>query len=235
MTPYWTSKDGRHAIYHGDCLEVLPTLSGIDAVVTDPPYGLGDKWNGGAGGARSSWKIPPEKAKAWDMKIADGVEQLPRLGQCVIWGGNYYKLPPSRCWFVWDKGQPDTWTTGQCELAWTNIDRPVRAFRMCQAVAHTEMGTKHHSAQKPLSLMTWCLKWLVPGTVVDPFTGSGTTGVACIRTGRRFIGIEISQAYCDIAVRRMERELAQPRLPGLEPENIHRQTELSFEDERATK
>lgn len=225
IAPYWTSKDGRHVLYNADCLDVLPTLTGVDAVVTDPPYGLGDKWNGGAGGAKSSWRIPQQEAKSWDMTTASGVEELAKFSECIVWGGNYYKMPPSRCWLIWDKGQPDTWTTGQCEMAWTNLDRPVRAFRMCQAVAHTEMGHKEHPAQKPLSLLVWCMKWLESQAILDPFTGSGSTGVACIRTGRRFTGIEISREYCDIAVKRMERELSQPKLPGMEPERI---TQLSL-------
>lgn len=196
---------GEHILYRGDCLEILPTLEGVDAVVTDPPYGLGNLWNGGAGGAKSSWKIPATEAKSWDMATAKGVEQLADYGPCIIWGGHLYSLPPSRSWLVWDKGQPDTWTTGQCELAWTNLNKPIRAFRMCQAVAHTEMGTKHHPAQKPVSLMRWCLKW-IPNckTILDSYMGSGTTGVACVERGRKFVGIEQSPKYFDIACRRIE-------------------------------
>ena len=166
-------------LYRGDCLEILPTLGKVDAVVTDPPYGLGDKWNGGAGGNKSSWRFPPSEAKSWDMATVSGVERLSKFSQCIIWGGNYYNLPVSRCWLVWDKKQPDTWTTGQCELAWTNLDRPVRAFRMAQCELANE-GVKYHPTQKPTALMQWCLKWISSETILDPFMGSGTTGVACV-------------------------------------------------------
>lgn len=194
-------------LYEGDCLDVLPTLTGIDAVVTDPPYGLGDKWAGGGGGAKSSWKFNPTEAQSWDGGIHSSVSKLPEMSSHVlIWGGNYYPLPPSRCWFLWDKCQPDTWTTAQAEMAWTNIDRPVRTFRMCQAVAHTEMGEKYHPTQKPLSLMRWCIRMMrLPNscTILDPFAGSGTTGVAAILEGRKAILIEKDPKYCDIIRRRI--------------------------------
>ena len=209
--PYWQSDDGRHAVYHGDCLAILPSLGPVDAVVTDPPYGLGDRWNGGAGGEKSSWRIPSRETKSWDMQTSKGVEELLRFGECIIWGGNYYNLPPTRCWLLWDKKQNDAWTTAQAEMAWTNLDRTVRTFRMAQGEAYGRMD-KQHPAQKPYALMEWCLRWIMGQTILDPFMGSGTTGVACIRTGRRFIGIEISEDYCKIAVERMERELRQPML-----------------------
>ena len=183
-------------------------------MVTDPPYGLGDKWNGGAGGAKSSWRIPASEAKSWDMTTARGVEDLASFGECIVWGGNYYKLPPSRCWLVWDKKQPDNWTTGQCELAWTNLDRPVRAFRMAKCELANE-GLKLHPTQKPVALMQWCLKWIESNSILDPYMGSGTTGVACVRLGRRFIGIELEPKYFAIAKRRIRDELK--RVAFLEP------------------
>jgi site-specific DNA-methyltransferase (adenine-specific) len=205
---------GNATLYHGDCLEILPTLPKVDAVVTDPPYGLGDKWAGGGGAGRSSWKFDPSEARAWDGKTSEALYSTIQLApQSIVWGGNYYALPPSRCWLVWDKGQPDTWTTGQCELAWTNLDRPVRAFRMCQAVAHDEMRPKQHPTQKPDSLIEWCMKWLEPGgAVLDPFMGSGTTGVACANLRRKFIGIEIERRYFDIACERIAAAQSQGRL-----------------------
>ena len=197
----------------GDCLAVLPTLGKVDAVVTDPPYGLGDKWQGGGGSKRSTWNFNPAEAASWDGDIsASLIPSIAVAGEAIVWGGNYYALPPSRGWLVWDKGQPDTWTTGQCELAWTNIDRPIRAFRMPQCVAHDEMRPKMHPTQKPLSLMQWCLKWTDGQSIFDPFMGSGTTGVACVNLGRKFIGIEIEPKYFDIACRRIEEAYRQPRL-----------------------
>ena len=199
-------------LYLGDCLEILPTLEKVDAVVTDPPYGLGDLWNGGGGKGKSHWRFNPDEAKSWDGATVSGVEQLCTLAQeVVIWGGNYYVLPPSRCWLLWDKKQNDKWTTGQAEMAWTNLDRPVRMFRLAQCEQANE-GEKFHPTQKPLSLMQWCMKWLKPGSVLDPFMGSGTTGVACANLGRKFIGIEINEAYFNIACERIENAYRQSRL-----------------------
>jgi len=204
-------------LYRGDCLDILPTLAGVDAVITDPPYGLGDLWAGGGGGAKTSWKFPVSAAKSFDMTTADGVEKLADLAaQVIIWGGNYYRLPPSRCWLIWDKKQNDQWTTGQAEMAWTNLDRPVRVFRLAQCEQANE-GPKDHPTQKPFRLMVWCMKWIAEGaTVLDPYMGSGTTGVACIRTGRRFIGIEIDPTHYATACRRIDDELQRIRLPFAE-------------------
>ncbi len=207
--PYYDK--GGITIYHADCRDILPLLEpgGVDLVLTDPPYGLGDKWNGGAGGAKSSWRIPQTEAKAFDMTTVAGLPQLlPTCNELIVWGGNYYPFPPSRCWLVWDKKQPDTWTTGQAELAWTNLDRPIRTFRLCQAEAHTEMGHKWHPTQKPLSLMKWCLKWTAcNGLILDPFMGSGTTLRAAKDLGRKAIGIELEEKYCEIAAKRLAQEV----------------------------
>lgn len=203
---------GDATLYLGDCLEILPTLSKMDAVLTDPPYGLADLWQGGGGtNRRTNWRFDPQEAREWDRcphAVVPGLVEANK--QCVIWGGNYYALPPSRCWLLWDKKQNDKWTTGQAEMAWTNLDRPVRVFRFAQCEQASE-GPKYHPTQKPLALMRWCLKW-VSGDVLDPFMGSGTTGVACINLGRKFIGIEIERRYFDIACSRIENAQRQERL-----------------------
>jgi DNA modification methylase len=203
---------GLATLYLGDCREIAPTLERPAAVIADPPYGLGDKWQGGGGSKRSSWRFDPKEARAWDKQPCAGVPALLALADAVIvWGGNYYALPPSRCWLVWDKKQNDKWTTGQAELAWTNIDKPVRVFRFATCEQASE-GAKEHPTQKPLALMTWCLKWVPDGVVMDPYMGSGTTGVACVQQGRPFIGIEIEPRYFDIACRRIEQAQRQPDL-----------------------
>lgn len=201
MKPYY-EQDGI-TIYHGDCREVLPGVGAFDAVLTDPPYGLGDRWKGGGGTAKTSWRFDPAEARAWDGATVDGVERLATAApEVIIWGGNYYVLPPKRCWLVWDKKQNDQWTTGQAELAWTNLDRPVRVFRFAQCEQATE-GPKYHPTQKPLALMQWCLKWTTGRVILDPFAGSGTTLVAAKNLGRRAIGIEIEERYCEVAARRL--------------------------------
>lgn len=204
---------GNCELWHGDCREILPLLALADAaLVTDPPYGLGDLWQGGGGSKKTSWKFDPNEAKEWDGQIVAGLEQMAvAFRESVVWGGNYYKLEPSRCWLIWDKKQNDQWTTGQAEMAWTNIDKPVRVFRFAQCEQASE-GEKYHPTQKPLALMIWCLKWVKAQTVCDPFMGSGTTGVAAVEQVRSFVGIERERKYFDIACERIARAYAQPRL-----------------------
>jgi site-specific DNA-methyltransferase (adenine-specific) len=213
VKPYYS--DDSVTIYHGDAREILPTLSQADLILTDPPYGLGDRWQGGGGEhTRSSWRFDPSEAMSWDGSLVEGVEGLVGAAKyVVIWGGNYYALPPTRCWFLWDKKQNDRWTTGQAEMAWTNLDRPVRMFRMSQVEAHNEMGNKVHPTQKPLSLMRWCIAMVRdPGiaTILDPFMGSGTTLRAAKDFGIRSVGIEIDERYCDLAATRMAQESLWP-------------------------
>ena len=204
MKPYY--QDEWVTIYHGDCREILPQLDvKVDLVLTDPPYGLGKLWQGGGGTSKSSWKYNPKEAQSWDIPV-DLVIELPNIcSEVVIWGGNNYLLPTTRCWLIWDKLQPDTWTTGQAELAWTSFDRPIRVFRMAmsQRVHSIGRGMQCHPTQKPLELMSWCFKWSqTTGLVLDPFMGSGTTLIAAKKLNRKSIGIEIEEKYCEIAAKR---------------------------------
>lgn len=184
--------------YLADCMEVLPALGKVDAVITDPPYGISfaaqpTKWQRRAG----------KTAEAWDDQTAPDIEALLALGekQCV-WGGNYYALPPSRGWLSWFK--PDAPPSmANFELAWTNQDRNARQF--CQSIGATNAERVGHPTQKPLALMLWCIEQLGrPATILDPFMGSGTTGVAAVQMGRKFIGIERDPRYFDIACKRIE-------------------------------
>jgi site-specific DNA-methyltransferase (adenine-specific) len=211
---------GDAKLYLGDCEELLfrADEDPVDAIVTDPPYGLGDKWQGGGGTARTSWAFDPSEAREWDRTTHPIVSRLVYAApEVVIWGGNYYPLPPSRCWLLWDKKQNDEWTTGQAEMAWTSLDRPVRMFRFAQCEQASE-GPKLHPTQKPLALMAWCLKWIKGAVIQDPFMGSGTTGVAAIQMGRKFIGIEREPKYFDIACRRIEQAYKQRPLFEAEPQ-----------------
>lgn len=222
---------GNAVLYLGDCREILPAIPTDCAIVTDPPYGLGDKWQGGGGGKKSSWAFDPSEAMAWDGTTVEGLEDLIRpFREAIVWGGNYYSFGPSRCWLIWDKKQNDQWTTAQCEMAWTGLDRTVRAFRFAQCEQANE-GPKSHPTQKPLALMEWCLKWVSSPLVVDPFMGSGTTGVACINLGRRFIGIEKDPKYFEIACKRIAHavERSKQRLFEPDPEPQPNQPELGLE------
>lgn len=195
-------KIGRATLYLGDCREILPTLPKVDAVVTDPPYGLGDKLDGA--GSNSEWGLLyGEGAPAWDHEVSDALIPSLQLGaDAIVWGGNYYDLPPQRGWLLWDKVVRQ-FTSGHAELAWTTLDQPVRAFNYATCLLAGE--GKSHPTQKPLPLMKWCLGF-VPNaqTILDPFMGSGTTGVAAVQMGRDFIGIEREERYFDIACKRIE-------------------------------
>ncbi len=196
---------GDCTLYQGDCLEVLPTLGKVDAVVTDPPYGIGQhggQWrdrlrNGRKTGHRMlpnlGWDIARPNANTFSALIACCWHQ-------IFWGGNYFAdmLPPSRGWLYWDKRMGGDFSDG--ELAWTNLDMVLRSITYC----NKEHG-KEHPTQKPIRVMLWCLGFLPDAeTILDPFMGSGTTGVACVQLGRKFIGIEIEPRYFDIACKRIE-------------------------------
>lgn len=197
---------GDATLYLGDCRDILPTLGKVDAVVTDPPYGIGfaaqpTKWQRRAG----------QSAEAWDDLTVEGLDELRALGAIqVIWGGNYYALPPSRGWLSWFK--PDAPPSmASIELAWTNQNRNARQITC--SIGATNAERVGHPTQKPLAVMQWCLTQIGGITsVFDPFMGSGTTGVACARTGIAFIGVEIKPEYFDIACRRIEEAYKQPRL-----------------------
>jgi len=205
---------GPHAMYLGDCRDILPTLGKVDAVVTDPPYGIR-----AANPSHSNLKM---ESKSWDDS-APCLNFLPALPS-IIWGGNYFPLPPSRCFLFWDKHpMPPSYAAG--ELAWTNLDR--NAAKWCGRVGDlVPVRDRSHPTQKPVPLMEWCLGFLPDAkTILDPFMGSGTTGVACVRTSRTFIGIEKEREYFDIAVKRISDEIN--RYPMLEPEQKTRQMEFT--------
>jgi DNA modification methylase len=177
----------------GDCLEVLPMLGRVDAVVTDPPYGLGEKLR--IGGFKK-WPLMQAKMgnATWDNQVSEALPSALALADdAIVWGGNYYDLPPVRGWLIWDKIVRN-FSSGHVEMAWTTVDQPTRAFNY----AHGELASegKLHPTQKPLPLMGWCLGFLPnASTILDPFMGSGTTGVACVKLGRKFVGIEIDEGY----------------------------------------
>lgn len=200
IQPYY-EEDGI-TIYHGDCREILPTLTQFDAIVTDPPYGLGSIMQGGEV-HWPLWEGRTQEGLPWDSEAPDYVPSLVRRAHnAIVWGGNYFALPPARGWLIWDKIVRE-FSSGHCEMAWTTLDQPVRAFNWSHGALASE--GKYHPTQKPLALMRWCIEFLPPedGTILDPFMGSGTTLRAAKDLGRKAIGIELNERYCEIAVERL--------------------------------
>lgn len=201
----------------GDARDVLPTLPAFDAVVTDPPYGIGEA----AGKSATRHGLGPtiDYGNAdWDNEpiAVDLMRQVRTAGRWqIIFGGNYYDCPPASCWLVWDKlnGNNDF---ADCELAWTNLPKAVRRIRFLWNGMLRGNGEARgdHPTQKPIGVMEWALNQLPTGcrTILDPFMGSGTTGVACARLGLTFTGIEREEQYFDAACRRIEEAYKQPRL-----------------------
>lgn len=203
-------------LHLGDCLEVMRTMQAgsVDAVITDPPYGIAATWKGGASHGWSVARLATDKRNSWDIKPSQEVfDEILRIAKLsVIWGGNYFNLPLSRGWLIWSKPERG-FSLSEAELAWTSKDFPMRVFDY-----HRSDNGRVHPTQKPLSLMTWCMEILkVPqdATVFDPFMGSGTTGVACVQTGRNFIGCEIDPGYFAVAQKRIADAQMQLRLDGV--------------------
>jgi hypothetical protein len=202
VTPYYD--EAGVTIYHGNCLDVLPTLGRFDVLLTDPPYGVLSK--SGSAATRRSGGNKDNGVMAWDVAPDFMPLVMATSDVQMIWGGCHLALPPTVGYLVLDK-QIDGLIFGEVEYCWTNLKFAPRIFRY-RAVGVD--GGKVHPTQKPEALMRWCLGFVKTAqTVFDPFMGSGSTLVAAKRLGRKAIGIEIEEKYCEIAAKR----LAQGALP----------------------
>lgn len=213
-------------IYCGDCLDLMREMDdkSVDLVLTDPPYGIkeSNERNINRGGPVAFGGIKKKGCPVeatdyghyeWDNSAPakEYFSEIFRISENqIIFGGNYFGLPATSCYIVWDKDNGEN-DFADCELAWTSFKSAVRKFKwrwnglLQQDMAHKEK--RQHPTQKPLALMMWCLeKYSKPGmTILDPFLGSGTTAVACKKLGRNFIGIEKEPAYVEIALKRLEK------------------------------
>ena len=209
---------GDATLYHGDCLEILPTLDKVDAVVTDPTYGI--KESAGKNKSRGKLAIAKDYGDdGWDNETADDAvyKSIEIATQSIVFGGNYYDLPPTPCWLIWDKenGASDF---ADAEMAWTNLKGAVTSLQRIPPQHRSGMLRANnekrgdHPTQKPVGIMEWAISKTISSTVLDPFMGSGTTGVACANLGRKFIGIELERKYFDIACERIDAAYAQGRL-----------------------
>ncbi len=210
MKPYF-QRDGI-TIYHGDCREVLPSLPPADLLLTDPPYGIGEargrnKSRGLLATSKdygdASWDDAPPPRWLLDQAID-------KARHAIVFGGNFFVLPPSSCWLVWDKDNGAT-DFADCELAWTNLLKAVRRIKYrWQGMLQEHMGEdkeiRVHPTQKPLAVMAWAIAQApeVCKSILDPWAGSGTTLIAARDAGCNANGIEIGEAYCEVAARRLE-------------------------------
>lgn len=212
MTPYFKTDD--FEIYNGDCAEILPLIGQVDAIVTDPPYGIGESQAKVL--SRGQLAKPRDYGEHdWDKSAPDKVIFQYLLQQSkhqIIFGGNFFELPPTSCILVWDKLNSGDFA--DCELAWTNLKKAVRIFKYrwngcLQQEAGPNKEWRVHPTQKPLEVMSWAISHLPKdtATILDPFMGSGTTLLAARKAGIKAIGIEREQKYCDLAVKRLTGEI----------------------------
>lgn len=208
---------GNATLYLADCREILPKLDVSIAIYGDPPYGQN---LANPDGRKATRKSRSNATSAGDDYAIFGDDKpfdpshLMRFPVCVLWGANQYAnlLPPSRQWLIWDKrcgGTSDD--QSDCEIAWSSFNGPARLFshKWRGMIKDSERGEKRvHPTQKPVALMEWCIrategKTIRRDTICDPYMGSGTTGIAAINMGRKFVGIEIDTAHFETACRRI--------------------------------
>jgi site-specific DNA-methyltransferase (adenine-specific)/modification methylase len=220
---------GNATLYLGDCMDILPTLDKVDAVITDPPYGINE--NSKKVASRGNMAAPKDYGDFdWDKAPPPDelIELIRTKGKYqAFFGGNYFTLPPTSCWLVWDKLNGDN-DFADCELAWTNWPKAVRRLQWrWNGMIRQGNEERYHPTQKPLEVMKWIIE-LCPksDTILDPFMGSGTTGVAAIQMGRKFVGIERDPKYFEIACKRIKQAVSQPQL--FEPEPLKQIQEAMF-------
>lgn len=212
--PYY-DRDGI-TIYCGDSRLIVPDLEEVGVILTDPPYGIAHPTNyksrkRGALAACRDYELVHGDDEPFDPAYLLALNK-----PTLLFGANYFadKLPTTSGWVVWDKERPADLDQATAELAWTNFVKGVRVFRyLWNGMIRGGNETLDHPTMKPAALWRWVcsLRWTPEGTILDPYMGSGTTLRAAKDLGRRAIGIEISEAYCEIAVRRLSQQV----LPGL--------------------
>jgi site-specific DNA-methyltransferase (adenine-specific) len=216
--------NGQIVLFNGDCLDVMRNLKDkeIDLVLTDPPYGGG--CDAGVGGRFEKYEIKAtrtggtwankyeSKVKHWDIapeqEIFDEIFRISK--EQIIWGGNYFSLPPTRCFLIWKKLTiSENFSMAMAEYAWTSFNKNAKLFEYAP-----QDSSRFHPTQKPVALMNWCLNNYSQENdlIFDGFLGSGTTAISCIKTKRRLIGCELDNEYFDKMCKRIEEELRQGNL-----------------------
>ena len=207
LRPY--CEEAAVTIYHGDCRQIVPMLGHFDLLLTDPPYGIGADL--GAGKSAKKWTEHTGKER-WDEStpprwLMDMLRE--KSDWQVIWGGNYFELPPSPCWLFWDKETAGVTTFADGEMAWTNLPKAVRMVRHLWSGPYMKVKeVRHHPTQKPLQVIQWAIQQAGDvHTILDPFAGSGTTGEAAKLMGKKAVLIEREERYCEVAARRLAQDV----------------------------
>jgi site-specific DNA-methyltransferase (adenine-specific)/modification methylase len=227
---------GDCTLYLANCLEIVPAVDHAGVLLTDPPYGM-DYKSGHNSSRKGAGKAMSRKEGNFRPIAGDSTPFDPKFllelnMPSIIWGANHFNhvLMPRRRWLVWNKlcGKTSLPSGSDIELAWCSEAGPDRIFDhlwrgiMRAGEENIVHSAKHHPNQKPVALMSWCLGFLPTGSVLDPFMGSGSTGVAAVRAGRPFVGIELDETYFDIACDRIRKEYAQPNMftPKIKSESL---------------
>lgn len=193
-------------IHNIHCLEFMKKVPDgyFDLVLTDPPYGLGNRLVNGGNKKRNLAMRKLYKGKKWDVAPSTEVfNEIFRISKNqVIWGGNYFNLPPTRGFIVWDKNIGKPRSMSHVEMAWTSLDFPAHKFQK-----NTDRK-RVHPTQKPTEVMEWAIEYVMLSqtvkTVLDPFMGSGSTAIACEVLGLEWCGCELESDYVDIANERLK-------------------------------
>lgn len=224
LSDYLFYHDEWATIYCGNCQEILPLIPKENtAIITDPPYGTGfdfsKKRKGRTRGLNWVAGNSADKNREWSTMIGNkskpDLKIFLQFKEVILWGGNnYVDLPPSRGWLIWDKRiDMASDNHGDAELAWSNMDMPIRIHRQIwrgivrEGEENLSRQWKYHPAQKPLRLMRWCISFCKSSFILDPYAGSGSTCVAAKSLNRRSIAIEIDPQYCEIIKRRLRQEI----------------------------
>jgi site-specific DNA-methyltransferase (adenine-specific) len=204
-------------VHHADCMEIMAQYPDkhFDLAVVDPPYGIDlANMNMGVGTGKKCSKIANRKwkAKDWDTETPSSLyfNELVRISKNqIIWGGNYFDLPPCKNYIIWDKEIPEGLSFADCEMAWTSFDKAPRIFRHS---AYLDKANKFHPTQKPIKLYDWIYKNYLPegGKVIDTHLGSGSNRISADKAGNiNFVGCELDKDYFDAQEKRWSNYKAQ--------------------------
>lgn len=200
---------GKATIYNMDCMELLKATPDkfYDLAIVDPPYGIDINSSGRIGHYGG-------KNKNWDIEIPsdDYFYELMRSSKNqIIWGANYFGLPSTRCFLIWDKQQPESVSFASCEYAWTSFDQSAKTYYQRPQNADIE---RIHPTQKPVKLYEWLLtNYAKPGDkILDTHLGSGSHAIACNNLGFELTACELDKDYYEASIKRIKQAAAQERL-----------------------